>query len=792
MVANSSPNSPETEPMRSVHTANFHELLRQLEISLVVSTYQAGKLIVVRADGDSINTHFKMFNKPMGLAADREKIAIGAAFQIWELRNVPAVTQKLDFPDKHDACYLPRNIRVTGDIDIHEMAYLDDELWFVNTRFSCLCTLDRSHSFVPRWKPPFITAYDLRDRCHLNGLGIRENRPKYVTALGETDTPNGWRERKADGGILMDIESNEFIARRLSMPHSPRWYRGKLWVLESGNGSLATVDLDTGKITTVAELPGFTRGIDFYENLAFIGLSQVRETAVFSGIPITERLKERICGVWVVNIDTGQTVAFLRFEDAVQEIFAIQVLPGILFPEVIDWDTELMAGSYVLPDEALAEVVSLSTEEIDREIHTTQTTENADRTPHSDVLDRFELGNRCYHQGQLDRAIAEYQCCLQLDPNFILARYNLGVALGDLERWDDAIAQLKQVIDREPKSAQAYNQLGLSYSRIASWQNAIDCYDRAVSLEPNFAQAHFNLGMTLLQVGNFQRGFTECEWRWKTGEFTPFECPHPKWNGEDISDKTLLVHTEQGAGDAIQFIRFLPQVKQKCQRLLLCCPQHLEKLFSQLLEVDEILLPGTIPLSAFDTYIPLMSLPYALGTTIETIPDRVPYLHSNSSHFSLPNRTSNRPKIGFVWGGSPTHKNDRNRSCPLEYFIPILERSNVEFYSLQKGDRTQDLSQLPNSVSVEDLSSQLHDFTDTAAAIAQLDLVISVDTSVAHLAGAMGKPVWTLLCYRCDWRWMCDREDTPWYPTMRLFRQSRSGDWKSLCDRVCLALEQEF
>lgn len=344
-------------PLRSVHTTNLPDLLSQLGISLVISTYQAGKLIVIRPDGDTINTHFRVFDRPMGMAANREKLAIGTAYQIWELRNVPAVAQKLEPVGKHDACYLPRRTHVTGDIDIHEMAYVNDELWFVNTRFSCLCTLDGVHSFIPRWRPKFVSAYDLSDRCHLNGLGIRDDRPQYVTALGETDTAAGWRKNKANGGILIDIYSNEIICRGLSMPHSPRWYQGQLWILESGNGSLAKVDLNSGKLTTVVQLPGFTRGIDFYENLAFIGLSQIRETVVFSGLPITERLEERTCGVWIVNINTGEIVAFLRFEDAVQEIFAISILPSCRFPEVIDWDEKLLGSSYVLPDEALQEVV---------------------------------------------------------------------------------------------------------------------------------------------------------------------------------------------------------------------------------------------------------------------------------------------------------------------------------------------------------------------------------------------------------------------------------------------------
>ncbi len=349
-------NNQNNEPMRSVHTTNFPDILQQLGISLVVSTYQAGKLIVLRADGENINTHFRMFSKPMGIAANRERMAIGCASQIWELHNMPAVANKLEPAGKHDACYIPRKLSITGDIDIHEMAWGQKDLWFVNTRFSCLCTLDSKYSFVPRWRPPFVTALTPEDRCHLNGLAMIDCKPKYVTALGQTDSAGGWRSNKANGGILMDVETKETISTGLSMPHSPRWHDNRLLVLESGNGSLGMIDLASGKLETITTLPGFTRGIDFCGSLAFIGLSQVRETAVFSGIPLTERLEARICGIWVVNIMTGETIAFLRFEDAVQEIFAVQVLLNISFPEIIDWDEKLIGNSYVLPDEALKDV----------------------------------------------------------------------------------------------------------------------------------------------------------------------------------------------------------------------------------------------------------------------------------------------------------------------------------------------------------------------------------------------------------------------------------------------------
>ncbi len=319
--------------------------------------HQAGKVIVVRKDGDALNTHFRTFLHPMGIAADTARLAIGGTNTVWYYRNVPAVAPKIEPAGRHDACYLPRRIHVTGDIDIHEMAYdRDGELWLVNTRFGCLCTVDPEHSFNPRWRSHFVSALAPEDRCHLNGLAMVDGRPKYVTALGATDTAGGWRANKAAGGVLMDIDRNEILLRGLSMPHSPRWYQNKLWVLESGRGALAVVDIASRTWRTVAELPGFTRGIDFIGPLAFIGLSQVRESATFSGIPIADTLEERTCGVWVVHIESGQTLGFLRFEAGVQEIFAVQILHGVRFPEVLEWEDEKLSYSYVVPDEALKDV----------------------------------------------------------------------------------------------------------------------------------------------------------------------------------------------------------------------------------------------------------------------------------------------------------------------------------------------------------------------------------------------------------------------------------------------------
>ena len=353
------PDAHQPDPLRSVYTDSLAQILHQLGISLVVSTYQAGKVVLVRYDPETetVNTHFRGFAKPMGIAADAARLTVGGTNTVWHYRNMPAVAAKLDPPGKHDAAYLPRRIHVTGDIDIHELAWAaDGELWLVNTRFSCLCTLDADNSFVPRWRPSFVSALAPEDRCHLNGLGLLGGRPQFVTVLGETNTAGGWRENKARGGILMEVPTQRVLLRGLSMPHSPRWYDNRLWFLESGEGSLALADPRRGTRQTVATLPGFTRGLDFFGPLAFIGLSQVRESAVFSGIPLVERLTERLCGVWVVDLRDGQVAAFLRFEEGVQEIFAVQVLVGTRFPEMLEWGDERLRTSYALPDAALRDV----------------------------------------------------------------------------------------------------------------------------------------------------------------------------------------------------------------------------------------------------------------------------------------------------------------------------------------------------------------------------------------------------------------------------------------------------
>lgn len=353
--------------VRSVHTNSFPPILAQLRSSLMVTTYQAGKLVMLRNDNGVLNTHFRIFNKPMGLAVSEGRLAIGTATSIQEFRNVPAVAPRISPPGTHDAAWLPRRENVTGDVQIHEMAWVkrsgqsasaSPELWFVNTAFSCLATRSDEYSFEPRWRPKFVSHLAPEDRCHLNGMAVVDGRVKYVTALGATNTAGGWRENKRDGGLLIDVEQDEIVVRGLSMPHSPRWHAGRLWILNSGAGGFGTIDLQSGRYDEIVRLSGFTRGLAFAGPLAFIGLSQIRESAVFSGIPLVERLEqaERTCGVWVVNIHTGQTLAFVKFEDAVQEIFAVELLAGMTFPDLVQDELQWIASTYVLPDDALAHV----------------------------------------------------------------------------------------------------------------------------------------------------------------------------------------------------------------------------------------------------------------------------------------------------------------------------------------------------------------------------------------------------------------------------------------------------
>ena len=352
-AAGGGPRTPPPPPapveFHYTQTDSFVALLRELNASLLVSTYQANQLLAVRASGPGLSTLVRTFDKPMGLAVDARRMAIGTRKEIWMLRNAPDIAPRIEPAGVHDACYLPRSSHVTGDIGIHEMAWSGDELWFVSTRFSCLCTLNPDYSFVPRWRPPFVTALAAEDRCHLNGLAIQDGKPHMVSALGTTDVRDGWRADKPHGGCIIDIDSGEFVTRGLSMPHSPRWHDGRLWVLESGTGGVVLVDRATGKRETIAELPGFTRGLAVAGPYAFVGLSKIRATSAMDGVAIAARRDQLKCGVAAVDLRSGQLAGMLEFQTAVEESFDVQLLSGIRFPEVIGFQQETIHHTFVIP-----------------------------------------------------------------------------------------------------------------------------------------------------------------------------------------------------------------------------------------------------------------------------------------------------------------------------------------------------------------------------------------------------------------------------------------------------------
>jgi uncharacterized protein (TIGR03032 family) len=357
----SNPDAPAPEgPASAVafqytQTESFVALLKKLDLSLVITTYQANKLLVVRARDNALSVLVRTFDRPMGLAVDAQRFAIGCRREVWFLRDAPDLAAQVDPPGCHDACYLPRNCHVTGDIGVHDAAWAGSELWLVSTRFSCLATLHPDYSFVPRWQPPFVSALAAEDRCHLNGLAVAPDAagrpvPRFVTALGISDAPAGWRQDRARGGCLIDVAHNAILARGLSMPHSPRCSQGQLWVLESGTGKLLLLDSEGQGRDVVTGLPGFARGLAICGDHALIGLSRIRPTSAMDGVPLAAQRDSLICGVAAVDLRRGHLIGLLHFQSAVEEIYDVQILQGARFPEVIGFQKESLSHTFVVPD----------------------------------------------------------------------------------------------------------------------------------------------------------------------------------------------------------------------------------------------------------------------------------------------------------------------------------------------------------------------------------------------------------------------------------------------------------
>lgn len=407
----------------------------------------------------------------------------------------------------------------------------------------------------------------------------------------------------------------------------------------------------------------------------------------------------------------------------------------------------------------------------------------------------YNLANSLHDKERWQEAVDEYRRTIQLRPTFAEAHNNLGNVLAHLDRREEAGAAYRRAVELKPDYANAYHNLGKLLGEQGRLDEAIAASRRAVTLDPAHALAKMSLGMMHLLTGDFEQGWPLYEARWDKDDFTSPKrnFSQPMWDGRPLLGGRVLIHAEQGFGDAIQFVRYAPLVAERGGTVLVECPPELAELFGTVKGVTAVIAAGD-PLPPFDFHVPMLSLPLVFQTTLSTIPHPGFYLTASltrcQSWRSWLAGDGPRLKVGLVWAGRATHSRDRMRSIPLRRWLPILEVRDVDFVSLQIDDRGKQIGRLPGLHRILDPSARIAGFADTAALVSQLDLVIAVDTAVAHLAGALGRPVWVLLPFAPDWRWLLGRQDSPWYPTMRLFRQPGFGDWPGVLQRVTQELHR--
>lgn len=403
-------------------------------------------------------------------------------------------------------------------------------------------------------------------------------------------------------------------------------------------------------------------------------------------------------------------------------------------------------------------------------------------------------GNALQELGEPARALADFDAALALAPDHPEALGNRGVTLYALGRLDEALADYDRALALRPAYPEALHNRGNALRALNRNDEAIRCFEAALALQPDDAEARLHLAMSRLLEGDFARAWPDYQWRWKTRQYAPHRrvFPQPEWLGHRaLEGRTLLVHAEQGFGDTLQFCRYAPLLRDLGAAVVLEVQPALKRLLQGLDGPRQVLARGE-PLPAFDCHCPLLSLPGALQTTLEAIPARVPYLSADAALVAQwGERLGPRQglRVGLVWSGNPTHLNDPNRSAPLAEYAGLLGLP-CQFVSLHKVLRKADQATLASQPALLHFGERLADFADTAAVVAQLDLVIAVDTAVAHLAGALGKSTWLLLPHAPDWRWLLERLDSPWYPTMRLFRQRSPGDWQGVLAEAAAALHR--
>ena len=402
----------------------------------------------------------------------------------------------------------------------------------------------------------------------------------------------------------------------------------------------------------------------------------------------------------------------------------------------------------------------------------------------------YNFGTLLQKQGELEKAVRLYQKAIEIDPEYAEVYNNFGTLLQKQGELEKAVRLYQKAIEIDSNFVLAYGNLGDILHRQGQIEQATQAYRRAIEIQPDYAKAHNHLGITLLLKGDFQLGWQEYEWRLKCENF-PIEkrgFSQPVWDGSSLHGKAIFLYAEQGFGDTIQFIRYVYILAQYQVDIIFECQFELLTLFESIEVITQLIVEGD-PLPDFDFHAPLLSLPRIFRTDLESIPSKIPYLCPKLASFIClsPN---DKLRIGIAWAGNPKNSNDDTRLVDLQQFSVLFEIEACQFYGLQVGDRRNDIAKYNYSDAIIDLGADFSDFSDTASAIAEMDLVISVDTSTAHLTGALGKMGWILLPWIPDWRWLLDRKDTPWYPTMRLFRQTSLGDWTSTFQQVYHALKK--
>jgi Flp pilus assembly protein TadD len=411
----------------------------------------------------------------------------------------------------------------------------------------------------------------------------------------------------------------------------------------------------------------------------------------------------------------------------------------------------------------------------------------APRTPKLHLL----MGAVLKALGRLEESAA---CCeqeIQLCPADADARYNLGLVLQSLKRPGDAIESFKQAVKLRADYVDAWAAMGMALRQTGAHEAALECFDRAIQLDPNHAESHFEASTILLSLGRFKRGWKEYEWRWKLKN-SKRPMPHfekPLWDGKDLGGRRILLHCEQGFGDTIQFARYASLVADLHGKVILGCPNELRPIMETVRGVRQVVTSREHH-PDFDTHAPLMSLPGILGIRVETIPCEIPYVEAPGKAASVPPWVKPSPafKVGLVWSASLENVTGRYRSMRLATLAPLLHLPGIEWYSLQCGEAANELKAPEFTGRIENLGARIQSFGDTAQAMNELNLVISVDTAAVHLAGALGKQVWVLVPSEPDWRWMTQREDSPWYPTVRLFRQTDPHSWDNVVIQIKKAL----